>query len=159
MTDRDSVVQDLARLAAEQDARIVTAESLTSGAIASALGQGPDAADWFCGSVVAYQEVVKFEVLGVPEGPVVTEECAVQMARGARDLLRGHWAVSVTGVGGPEPDEGEPAGTVWMAVTTTEDVVTRKLHLDGDPAEVVEKTVDAALALLLAVLREGPDAA
>jgi nicotinamide-nucleotide amidase len=156
MTDRDSrdaIVEELATLAAERDARIVTAESLTSGAIASALGQGPDAASWFCGGVVAYSEDVKFDVLGVPEGPVVTSGTAEQMAKGARDLLHGHWAVAVTGVGGPEPDEGEPAGTVWMAVATTDDVVTRKVQLDGDPAEVVEETVDRALALLLEVLR------
>ena len=152
MTDRDSLVERLAGLAADRDAHIVTSESLTAGAIASALGQGPDAADWFRGGVVAYQEPVKFDVLGVPEGPVVSQACAEQMARGARDLLGGSWAVSATGVGGPDPSEGEPAGTVWLGVATQEDVVSRKLHLDGDPAEVVEKTVDAALELLAEVL-------
>ncbi len=155
MTDRAAIVEELGRLAAERDARIVTSESLTSGAIASALGQGPKASRWFCGGVVAYQEVVKFELLGVPQGPVVTAATAEHMARSARDLLRGDWAVAVTGVGGPEPDEGEPAGTVWIAVVTTDDVVTRKRHIDGDPADVVERTVDQALELLLEVLRDG----
>ena len=73
--------------------------------------------------------------------------------RSELDLLRADACVSVTGVGGPEPSEGEPAGTVWMAVATKDDVVSRKVHLDGDPAEVVEKTVDVALEMLLEVLR------
>ena len=155
MTDRQSLVEKLGGLAADLDAHIVTAESLTSGAIASALGQGPDAATWFRGGIVAYKEQVKFDVLGVPEGPVVTEQAAEQMARGARDLFSANWAVAVTGVGGPGPNEGEPAGTVWMAVVTDDHVVTRKVHLDGDPADVVEKTVDASLELLHEVLQEG----
>lgn len=155
MTDRQKLVEKLAKLAADLDAHIVTAESLTSGAIASALGQGPDAAEWFSGGVVAYDEQVKFDVLGVPEGPVVTEKAAEQMARGARELLSANWAVAVTGVGGPGPTEGEPAGTVWMAVVTDDHVVTRKVHLDGDPGDVVEKTVDVSLELLHEVLEEG----
>ncbi len=155
MTDRQSVVEELGGLAADLGAHIVTAESLTSGAIASALGQGPQAATWFRGGVVAYQEPVKFEVLGVPEGPVVTEACAEQMARGARELLLANWAVAVTGVGGPGPEEGEPEGTVWMAVVTDDHVVTRKVQLDGGPADIVEKTVDAALELLREVLQKG----
>ena len=154
MTDRDSLVKQVAELVGGRDQSVATSESLTSGAIASALGQGPDAADWFAGAVVAYQEPVKFELLGVPEGPVVTEECARQMATATRELLRADVAVSVTGVGGPEPDEGEPPGTVWMAVSTRDDdVVTRKVKLDGDPADVVEATVDTALELLVDVLR------
>ena len=107
---------------------------------------------------MAYQEPVKFDVLGVPEGPVVSEPCAAQMARGARKLLGASGCVSVTGVGGPEPSEGEPPGTVWMAVSTgaaeDDDLVTRKVRFEGDPADVVEKTVDAALELLLDVLRD-----
>jgi nicotinamide-nucleotide amidase len=158
VTDRDSLVEEIARLASDRGISVVTSESLTSGAVASALGQGPNAADWFAGGVVAYQEPVKFDVLGVPEGPVVSEQCAAQMARGARTLLGASGCVSVTGVGGPEPSEGEPPGTVWMAVSTgaaqDDDLVTRKVQLDGDPGDVVEKTVDVALELLLEVLRD-----
>ena len=157
MTDRDSLVKQVAELIGGRDQTVATSESLTSGAIASALGQGPDAAEWFAGAVVAYDEQVKFELLGVPEGPVVTEECARRMATATRELLRADVAVSVTGVGGPEPDEGEPPGTVWMAVSTRDDdVVTRKVKLDGDPADVVEATVDTALELLVEVISTPP---
>jgi nicotinamide-nucleotide amidase len=150
MTD---VVDDIARVAKRDDLRIVTAESLTSGHLSARLGVGADAAVWFGGGVVAYHSDTKFDVLGVHEGPVVTASCAEQMARGAMRLLRADVAVSTTGVGGPGPSEGMPAGTVFITVATGQDTTcTRELHLDGEPDEVLEQCCDAALALLAEVL-------
>ena len=110
MSDDIERVERIAKLAGERKVRVVTSESLTSGTVATRLGAGPNAADWFGGGIVAYQEPVKFDVLGVEEGPVVTEDCARQMATGARDLLGADVAVSCTGVGGPEPSEGKAGG-------------------------------------------------
>src|SRR4051794_37125667 len=152
MTDREALVERVARVATERDLRIITSESLTSGALASSLGAGPDASEWFGGGVVAYQEPVKFQLLDVPEGPVVTAECARQMAAGARTLFRADVAVSATGVGGPEPGEGKPPGTVFLAVADADDFTTRQLHLEGDPEAVLSQTIDHALELLLDVL-------
>jgi nicotinamide-nucleotide amidase len=140
------------RIAAARQARVVTAESLTCGNVAATLGAGPNASAWFGGGVVAYQEAIKFDVLGVPEGPVVTRECAEQMARGARRLLSADVAVSCTGVGGPDPSEGKPAGTVVVAVATEQGVDVRELSLDGGPDEVLEQTTSACLGLLEEVL-------
>ena len=158
MTDDDdaSRVERIADLAVDLEVTVATAESLTSGTVAKTLGAGPNAADWFCGGVVAYQEPVKFDVLGVDEGPVVTEDCARQMATGARDLLGADVAVSCTGVGGPDPSEGKPAGTVIVAVASGEDVVVRELSLDGSPEEVLDATASHCIALLEEVL--GDDA-
>jgi nicotinamide-nucleotide amidase len=64
MSDRERV-ERIADLAADTEISIATAESLTCGTLAKELGAGPNAADWFAGAVVAYQEPVKFEVLGV----------------------------------------------------------------------------------------------
>ena len=133
---------------------MAAAESLTSGLLASRLGAGPDAATWFRGSVVAYQEPVKFEVLQVTEGPVVTERCAAEMARGVAGLLRADVAVSVTGVGGPGPEEGEPAGTVYVGLVRGDDVSVRRLDLDGDPEQILERTAQEALALLADAVRD-----
>ena len=154
MTDRTALIDDVSRCAVERGLTIATSESLTSGSIATCLGAGPDAASWFAGGLVAYQEQVKFRVLDVPEGPVVTPECAEQMARGARRLLQADVAVSATGVGGPDPSEGKPAGTVILSVATADGATTRHLQLDGDPEAVLSATVDAALALLVDVLEE-----
>ncbi len=152
MTDDVDRVKRIAELAGERNVRVVTSESLTSGTVATRLGAGPDAADWFGGGIVAYQEPVKFDVLGVEEGPVVNEACARQMATGARQVLGADVAVSCTGVGGPEPSEGKPAGTVIIAVASGEDVVVRELAWTGPPEEVLDETASQCLALLEEVL-------
>jgi nicotinamide-nucleotide amidase len=151
MDDVDRVKR-IAELAADRQVRVVTSESLTSGTVATRLGAGPNAADWFGGGIVAYQEPVKFDVLGVEEGPVVTAACARQMATGARQLLGADVAVSCTGVGGPEPSEGKPAGTVIVAVASGEDLVVRELALDGSPEDVLDQTASQCLVLLEEVL-------
>jgi nicotinamide-nucleotide amidase len=145
-------VERIAKLAVKADVTVATAESLTSGVVATRLGEGPDAAQWFRGGVVAYHESVKFDVLGVEEGPVVTKECAEQMARGTAKLLGADVVVSATGVGGPDPSEGKPAGTVIVGLFDRGDVLVRELSLDGDPDEVLHKTASKCIALVEEVL-------
>jgi nicotinamide-nucleotide amidase len=152
MTSTDETVERVAGLAADKGLTVAAAESLTSGLIAQRLGAGSNAADWFRGSVVAYQEPVKFDVLGVREGPVVTAECAEEMARGAARLLGADVAVAATGVGGPGPSEGKPAGTVFVAVTVDGQVIVRELDLAGEPGKILEDAATHALELLLDTL-------
>jgi nicotinamide-nucleotide amidase len=152
MSSTEETVERVADLAAEKGLSVAAAESLTSGLIAHRLGAGPNAADWFRGSVVAYQEHVKFEVLGVPEGPVVTADCAEDMARGVARLFAADVAVAATGVGGPDPSEGKPAGTVFVAVAVDGKVDTRQLDLDGDPGEILQDAATHAIELLLDAL-------
>lgn len=83
----DDNVQRIADVSQEHGLHVAVAESLTSGAVASRLGAGPEAADWFRGGVVAYDERVKFDVLGVTPGPLVTERCAREMAEGVARML------------------------------------------------------------------------
>jgi len=154
MADNTAHVERISELAADQGVTVATSESLTSGTIAKTLGAAPSAADWFRGGIVAYQEPVKFHVLGVPEGPVVTAECAEQMAVGARELLDADVVVSTTGVGGPEPSEGKPPGTVFLAVAWKSGCTTRELSLDGDPEDVLEQTTSHCLELLEEHLRD-----
>lgn len=142
------LLEGLDRALADKDWSVATAESLTGGTIASVLTAGPNASAWFRGSVVAYDAEVKFGLLGVPRGPVVTEECATTMARAAARLLGAEMCVAVTGVGGPEPDEGEAPGTVWFAVSTPEGVWTEMLVFDGDPSDVLTRTTTHAITLL-----------
>lgn len=151
MTTADPV-DVIAQHAAAASLTVACAESLTSGAIASALGRGEDASTWFLGGVVAYASAVKFGVLGVDEGPVVRASCAEQMSQGVGKLLGADATVAVTGVGGPGEEEGEPAGTVFVASCVDgRPVVTRHLF-EGDPASVVEQTVRASLSQLAAHL-------
>jgi nicotinamide-nucleotide amidase len=135
----------VADLATTRGLHVAVAESLTAGRISSFLGRGEAASEWYRGAVVAYDEEVKFEVLGVTRGPVVTAACARQMADGVRRLLGADVALGITGVGGPGPQEGCPPGTVHLAVAT--DSGTRPLHtrLPGDPGEVVAAATSLAL--------------
>lgn len=151
--ERAGEVADLARAL---DVRVAVAESLTSGRISSVLGRGEAASQWFRGGVVAYDEDVKFDVLGVTRGPVVTDSCAREMAEGVRRLLRADVTLGITGVGGPGPNEGSPAGTVHLALCGPGG--TRSVHeqLDGDPAEVVEAATLLALHELARELTSQP---
>jgi nicotinamide-nucleotide amidase len=135
----------IADLATSHGVRVAVAESLTAGRISAFLGRGEAASEWYRGAVVAYDEEVKFEVLGVTRGPVVTAACAQQMADGVRTLLGADVALGITGVGGPGPQEDCPPGTVHLAVATEEGTRPLLVHLPGDPGEVVAAATSLAL--------------
>jgi nicotinamide-nucleotide amidase len=146
----------IADILADQGRSLAVAESLTGGILASRFAAAPGAAEWFRGGVVSYQRNVKHQVLDVPEGPVVSEPAAMAMARGVRALLDADVALSVTGAGGPDEQDGQPPGTVFVAVAIgDEDLATRLHRFDGDPAEICEQAADAAVALLLDVVADG----
>ena len=159
MTEPKHQVEEIAELAGRLDLTVGVAESLTSGQLAARLGAGPEASQWFRGGLVAYAAAVKFQVLGVDPGPVVTAACARQMATGVASLLGAEATVATTGVGGPEPDEGEPPGTVYLAAQVRGRHRDLRLDLDGEPEVVLAQTVDAALDLLLELVRAETQAA
>jgi nicotinamide-nucleotide amidase len=153
--DVADLVEQIAAYAAEHSITVACAESLTAGAIASSLARGEGAATWFAGGVVSYMSEVKFEVLGVRRGPVVTASCAEEMVRGVGRLLGADAAVAVTGVGGPGEEEGEPSGTVFMATLADGDVEVTRHQFEGDPPSVLDQTVAAAVTRLHARLVSG----
>lgn len=155
--DADTTLVDrIAELAQDRGCSIAVAESLTAGQISGQLGQGERASEWYRGAVVAYDKEVKFEVLGVTPGPVVTDGCAGEMAEGVRRLLKADLALGITGVGGPGSDEGRPAGTVHLAICTGSGTRSREAHLPGEPGEVVAAATRWALEELVAALEEDP---
>ena len=91
------------------------AESLTGGLIASAWSMS-GCVGRFRGGVVAYQSQVKFDVLGVPEGPVVSEAAAIAMAQGVRRVTRADVGLGITGVAGPDDQEGVAPGTIFVGL-------------------------------------------
>lgn len=139
----------LAALAERYGVTVAVAESLTAGNIAAALGSAPDSAVWFRGGVIAYSTEVKRRVLAIPDVPVVSETAATAMAQGVRSLMDADIAVATTGVGGPDPQDGEPAGSVWFCVVSRGEVHTSHRQFDGDPAQVVERSVRYAIELLM----------
>jgi nicotinamide-nucleotide amidase len=145
----EDVAEQIARLAQGQRLTVATAESLTGGKIACRLAAAGTAADWFAGSVVAYMAHVKHEVLKVPEGPIISEQCAAGMAEGVSSLLGADLAVAVTGVGGPDEQEGQPPGSVWFGVFADGEARAEFRRFSGEPAQIVDATTAHALQLLL----------
>ena len=125
------------------------AESLTGGLIASRLVNVPGASAWFKGGVVAYDSRVKYDVLGVPEGPVVSESAAAAMAEGVRRVTGADVGLGITGVAGPDDQEGVPPGTVFVGLTLPSGPgQTRRLRLPGDRERVRQFGAITALDLL-----------
>ena len=136
---------------------LATAESLTGGLLAARLTDVPGASRSFVGGVVSYATRVKVDVLDVPADlverhGVISEECALAMARGVRARLDATWGVATTGVAGPDEQEGRPVGTVWVAVAGPGHLVARELALGGDRIEVRRASCDAALSVLDGIL-------
>ncbi|MFA5606484.1 MAG: CinA family protein [Leucobacter sp.] len=150
----DERVKVLARrigeLCADRQFTVAVAESLTGGQIAAALAAVPDSAEWFRGGIVAYHPQVKYDVLSVPRGPVVTLEAASRMAVSTARIMGADFSVAVTGVGGPTPAEGKHPGTVCLATTGAHRVVEAAVfRFDGEPLDVLRQTMEEALGALL----------
>lgn len=143
-------LSDLAELARERGLRVCVAESLTSGRLASTVGAGEGAGGWFGGGIVAYQTAEKERILGVTPGlDPCSAEVAEQLASGALELFQADLCVATTGVGGPGPDErGNPEGTVYVGWASPLGVGHKKLALSGDPEDIMDAAVDAAVRML-----------
>lgn len=133
------------RLLSDAGLTVAVAESLTGGLMASRIVAVPGSSDWFRGGVVAYESQVKFDVLDVREGPVVSETAAKEMADGVRRLLGADVGLSTTGVAGPTEMEGQPPGTVWLGLAIGDEVDAALVHLPGDRERVRQLSVISCL--------------
>ncbi len=124
---------------------VAVAESCTGGLVASGLAAAPGSGGWFRGGLVAYQKDVKFEVLGVTPGPVVTTRAACEMADGVAALLHADVAVAVTGAAGPDPHDGAAPGTVVIAVRVDGGTAAREYHFEGEPSAILDQACAHAL--------------
>ena len=120
---------------------VAVAESLTGGLMASRMVSVPGSSEWFRGGVVAYDSQVKFDVLDVPDGPVVSEQAAMAMADGVRRLLGADVGLSTTGVAGPAEMEGQPPGTAWLGLAIGDEVDAVSVRLPGDRERVRQMSV------------------
>ncbi len=131
------------------------AESLTGGELAALLSATPGASGTFAGGVVTYATRLKRRLLGVTAPEVISADCALQMATGVRELLGVDWALSTTGVAGPELQEGHPAGTVFVALAGRDSTRFVRLALAGDRAAIRAGACAGALELLLSEVADG----
>ncbi|MFJ3106260.1 CinA family protein [Streptomyces sp. NPDC086835] len=147
-------------LLAERGQTLAAAESLTGGLVAAELTSVPGASKVFRGSVTAYATTLKRDVLGV-DGVLLAERGAVdpqvasQMAAGVRDVMGADWGLATTGVAGPDPQDGRPVGTVYVAVAGPAGAgKVAALRLNGDRGEIRRESVRSVLELLHEELRE-----
>jgi nicotinamide-nucleotide amidase len=142
----ESVVLDLLR---DRGWSLGLAESVTGGLVSGRLTSIPGASDVLRGSVVSYASDVKFDVLDVPRGPVVSEEAAIAMAEGARRVLGASVGLSLTGVAGPSEQDGQPVGTLWVGVSMPDRGTTATMfRLPGQRDQMRQMAVISALDLL-----------
>jgi nicotinamide-nucleotide amidase len=151
--DGDRLDEVVHRELAARDATVAVAESLTGGLIGAALSRMPGSSATFRGSAVVYATDLKETLAGVP-GPLlesfgaVSPETAAALAAGARERLGATYGIGATGVAGPTEQEGQPVGTVHLAVSGPGEAAVRSLRIPGDRERVRLLAVTAALALL-----------
>ena len=151
----------LGALLGERGLTLGVAESLTGGLVGSRLTAVAGASDWFRGSLVVYSSEVKRSLLGVGEGPVVSEDAARGMAEGALAVLGADVALSLTGVAGPTEQDGQPVGTVWVGMAgkplggSSAALLRLGRYGGGDREQIRQIATISALDLLRRRLLEG----
>jgi len=146
--DDDTMESVVLQLLRERGLSLGLAESVTGGLVAGRITNVPGASEVFRGSVVSYATEVKHEVLGVPEGPVVSETAAATMAMGAQRVLGADVALALTGVAGPAEQDGMPVGTLCVGMAIGDRVETRTLRMPGQRDQMRQMSVITALDLL-----------
>ncbi len=156
------IAADVVRLLTVKGETVAVAESLTGGLVAAELTAVPGASKAFRGSVTAYATELKHRMLGVDDDLLaqrgaVDPQVAAQMAAGVRKALGADWGIATTGVAGPDPQDGQPVGTVFVALDgpvgpgsgSAGGGKVQPLRLNGDRAEIRMESVRSVLALLL----------
>lgn len=149
----------LGRFLTEHKQTIATAESCTGGRLAALLNEQSGSSAYYMGSVVAYDNSVKQQVLGVQADTLATdgavsEACVRQMAEGVRQLMHTDYAIATSGIAGPTggtPDK--PVGTVWLAWATPTGTFAECRHFGGDRAQITNNAAMAAIGKLLLLLK------
>ncbi|MEV6617535.1 nicotinamide-nucleotide amidohydrolase family protein [Streptomyces sp. NPDC051051] len=157
-----STATDVVRLLTVRGETLAVAESLTGGLVAAEITAVPGASKAFRGSVTAYATPLKHELLGVDADLLaargaVDAQVAAQMAAGARRALGADWGIATTGVAGPDAQDGQPVGTVFVAVEgpsgpdsgSASGGKVEALRLNGSRAEIRRESVRSVLAVLL----------
>ncbi|MCL7430381.1 nicotinamide-nucleotide amidohydrolase family protein [Streptomyces sp. YS415] len=158
----NSPAAEVVRLLTVRGETLAVAESLTGGLVAAEITAAPGASQAFRGSVTAYATDLKQRVLGVDAALLerrgaVDPQVAAEMAAGVRKALGADWGIATTGVAGPDEQDGQPVGTVFVAVDGPRAADSgsagggkvASLRLNGDRAEIRMESVRSVLALLL----------
>ncbi|MEI6497306.1 MAG: competence/damage-inducible protein A [Actinomycetota bacterium] len=159
--DDDTMESVVLQLLRERGLTLGLAESVTGGLVGGRITAVPGASSVFRGGIISYASEVKFDLLGVPEGPVVNEPTAAAMAEGACRVLGADVGLALTGVGGPAEQDGMPVGTLCVGVSMPDgaggrSTITRTFRLPGQRDQMRQMSVITALDLLRRTLLDLP---
>jgi len=152
--DNESLESVVFRMLKEKNKTLSIAESCTGGYIAHRITLLPGSSSVFQGSVVAYDNNVKLNLLNVSLKTIedfgsVSEQCVKEMADGARKLFKTDYAIAVSGVAGPSGGTDEkPVGTVWISVATPEKILAKKFSYGDNRERNILRACLSALNLL-----------
>jgi PncC family amidohydrolase len=141
----------------EKNLTIAVAESLTGGLVAASLTEIPGASKVFKGSITAYSDEIKQNILNVKNETIssftsISEQVALEMAINVRTIMKSDIGISTTGVAGPEKSAGFAPGLVFVAISIGDHNMCQKLEITGDRSKIRNQTVQEILQLTLSRL-------
>ena len=141
----------------EKNLTLAVAESLTGGLVAASLTEIPGASKVFKGSITAYSDEIKQNVLNVNKETItnftsISEQVALEMAINVRTIMKSDIGISTTGVAGPEKSAGFAPGLVFVAISIGDHNMCQKLEITGDRSKIRNQTVHEILQLTLSRL-------
>ena len=146
-----------------RDLSLATAESLTGGLLGATITAVPGASKLYLGGITAYATSMKTALLGIDKAQLalhtaVSAETVVSMAHGVSELTGADWVIAVTGVAGPDPQDGHAPGEVWVCVlgphigSMPRSLQSEQYFFEGDRDAVRAATVEAGLAMLMRII-------
>ncbi len=156
--DDESPAESIGKILIEKGWTVSTAESCTGGAIARLFTENPGSSDYFKGSVVAYSNEVKIDILGVEDKLIrnhgaVSQEVVESMAINGCRVMKSDFAIATSGIAGPGGGtEEKPVGTVWIAVAFRDQVVSQLFHFGNDRERNIARTSQNSLFMLRKLL-------
>ncbi len=155
--DTDTMESVVLNLIAQRGWSFGVAESVTGGLVGGRITAVPGASQTFRGGIISYASDVKYELLDVDLGPVVSEKAAIQMAAGAQEVLNADLTLALTGVAGPDEQDGQPVGTLCIGVVFPDGTTaSTTAMLPGQRDQMRQMSVITALSFLRGLLLNRP---
>jgi PncC family amidohydrolase len=148
------LAEDIGSLLRDRKETLAVAESCTGGKVGDMMTDVPGSSDYFLGGVISYGNQAKIDLLGVSRKTLdtkgaVSEDVAIQMARGAREKLRSTYGLGITGIAGPKGGSTtKPVGLVYIAVASPNDAICERNVFKGSRTDVKRAAAERSLKML-----------